>query len=50
VAAAVAFGALLLGAAITHLRAGDHALELLPALAMLAIDAAYLAAALPIAA
>jgi hypothetical protein len=50
VAAAVAFGALLLGAAITHVRAGDHARELVPALAMLAIVAAYLAAALPIAA
>ena len=36
-----------LGAGVTHLRAGDDARHLAPALAMLAIDAAYLAAALP---
>ena len=49
IAAAVGFGVLLVGAAITHVRAGDDARHLVPALAMLAIDAAYLAAALPIA-
>jgi hypothetical protein len=45
VLAGASLAILVLGAALTHLRAGDSARELVPALAVLALDALYLAVA-----
>lgn len=45
-AAGEGFGVLLVGAIVTHVRAGDSAREALPAWLILALDALYLAVAL----
>ena len=48
VAAALGLAVLLLGAVVSHLRAGDSLREISPALLLLAIDALYLTVAMPV--
>jgi hypothetical protein len=45
-AAALCLGLLLLGAVVTHVRAGDSPREMLPVLLVLMVDGVYLAVAL----